>query len=226
MNRARVSASGRIPALGLAMLMGLGLAGGLNPIHAGEAATGVATAALTTGAGEVRQRAAEAMERLGREAVAVLSDSSLNNEQRAAFFHKILSRDLDIPVLAKFMLGRHWKRVTDEQRAAYTEVFREFILQTYSTRLGGAKIDSFQVIKVVKATNGKDIFVHSKVTRSGAGPVLAMWRIRPYGDQFRIVDLVIEGISMAITLRQEFSSILRKGNGIDDLIERLKAKVA
>jgi phospholipid transport system substrate-binding protein len=218
---------GRIPALALAMLMGLGLAGGLNPIHAGEVSTGVATAALTTnGAGDMRQRAAHAVEHLGKEAVAILSDSSLNREQRFDYFHKVLSRDLDIPVLAKFMLGRHWKRVTDEQRAAYIEVFKEFILQIYSTRLGGARIDAFHVIKVVKAKNGKDFFVHSKVTRSGAGPVHATWRIRPYGDEFRIVDLVIEGISMALTLRQEFSSILRKNNGIDKLIERLKARIA
>ena len=226
MDGARVKALGGIPALTLVMSMGLGLAGGLNPTYAGEPAAGMTTAALaTTKSDQVQMRAAQAVERLGQEAVAVLSDHSLNKEQRASYFHKILSRDLDIPVLAKFMLGRYWKRATVDQRAAYTEVFTAFILKTYSTRLGGAKVDAFHVVKANKAKNSKDIFVHTRVIRSDADPVQATWRIRPYGDEFRIVDLVVEGISMAITLRQEFASILRKGDGVDGLIQKLKDRI-
>lgn len=204
-----------------AAVIGLGIMG---PAEAGERLPQVKTVALTTDGGGVEQRALQSIDRVGRDTVAVLSNLTLTKAQRIAYFRKILARDLDIPVLAKFMLGRHWKGATPEQRAAYTKVFSEFILQTYSTRLGGTKVDSFEVLKTETAKGTKDIFVHSRVRRSGAATLRVVWRVRPYGDAFRVVDLMVEGISMAVTLRQEFAAILRR-DGVDGLIAMLRSRL-
>lgn len=218
----------KIASYALAAVIGIGGFGGLataGSAQAGESTPAVKTVALTTNQGGVKQRALQSIDRVGRDTVAVLSDLTLTKAQRITNFRKILARDLDIPVLAKFMLGRHWKSASPEQRAAYTKVFSEFLLQTYSTRLGGSKVDSFEVLKTETAKGTKDIFVHSRVRRSGAAPLRAIWRVRPYGDEFRVVDLMVEGISMAITLRQEFAAILRR-DGIDGLIAMLQGRLA
>ncbi len=199
--------------------------GAQSGAQAGEVAPEVKTVALTTAEGGVEQGALQSIDRVGRDSVAVLSNRTLTKAQRITYFRNILARNLDIPVLAKFMLGRHWKRATPEQRAAYIEVFSDFLLQTYATRLGGAKVDSFEVWKTETAKGTKDIFVHSRIRRSGAPTVRAIWRVRPYGEEeFRVVDLVVEGISMAITLRQEFASILRR-DGVDGLIAMLRGRL-
>ena len=208
-----------------AAVIGFGGLATAGPSRAGEAAPEVKTVALTTNAGGVEQGALQSIDRVGRDSVAILSNRTLTKAERINYFRKILARDLDIPVLAKFMLGRHWKRATPEQRAAYIKVFSEFLLQTYSTRLGGAKVESFEVLKTETAKGTKDIFVHSRVRRSGAATMRAIWRVRPYGEgEFRVVDLVVEGISMAITLRQEFASILRR-DGVDGLIAMLLGRL-
>ena len=208
-----------------AVLLGFGIGFVIVvPVRAGEPAPAIKTVALTTDEGGVEQRALQSIDRVGQDVLAVLSNRTLTQAQRFTYFRKILARNLDIPVLAKFMLGRHWKRATPEQRAAYTKVFSEFILQTYSARLGGTKVDSFEMLKTETAKGTEDIFVHSRVRRSGASTLRAVWRVRPYGDAFRFVDLVVEGVSMAITLRQEFASILRR-DGVDGLIAMLRGRL-
>jgi len=213
-----------IALLGLAV-MGLGMAGGAAPAHAAEPGDGVKTVSLTAPSGDIHQRAAEEINRVGQDAIAILSNQSLSKDERTTYFRKVLSKELDIPVLAKFMLGRYWKHATPEQRTAYTDVFTAFLLQTYSVRLGGVKVNALSVLKAQAAGNTKDVFVHSLVRRANAGPIRAVWRVRPYGEDFRIVDLIVEGISMAVTLRQEFGSILQK-DGVDGLVTMLQGRLS
>ena len=126
-------------------------------------------------------------------------------------------------LIGRFALGRHWNDAADEQRQTYLAVFSAFLVKTYSDRLGGVAIDDFRVIDA-EVMKEKDILVHSEVIQGREPPVRAVWRLRERDGRFRILDLTVEGISLALLLRQEFASVLRSRGGVDGLIAMLREK--
>ena len=163
------------------------------------------------------------MEKLGGEVLAVLSDGSLSQDQRIAFLRKLLARDLDIPLIARFVAGRHWRKAAPAERSAYLEAFRAFVVGTFSARLGGVAVDRFEVLGA-RDIGKKDILVRCRVRQTDSKPLDTAWRVRQKGGSFRILDLSVEGISMALTLRKEFASVLRRKGSVGALIPILKEK--
>ena len=177
----------------------------------------------TAAGGQTAHPAAQHIEKLGKEVMTVMRDPAATTDKRIKDFGGILARDLDIALIGRFVLGKHWKKASDQQRAAYLDVFQQFVVQTYSARLGGVEVDSFEVVGT-KGIGKKDILVKCKVAQASSKAIRADWRMRPQDGTFRILDLSVEGISMAMTLRKEFGSVLRKKAGVDGLIEMLKGR--
>ncbi len=176
------------------------------------------------GLAESHHPAVEYIESLGDEVMAAIADTSITEAERIKFFGALLARDLDIPLIARFTLGRHWSKATREQRRTYVAVFADFVVQTYSSRLGGLKVGHFEVLKAQKVGK-KDIVVRSRIAQTYAKPIRADWRMRHRDGRYRILDLSVEGISMALVLRQEFASVLRAKGGVDGLIAALREKL-
>ncbi|MEE9195196.1 MAG: ABC transporter substrate-binding protein, partial [Alphaproteobacteria bacterium] len=95
---------------------------------------GMATAGETAPAGHP---AAEAVLRMAREAMAVLSDSSLSAEQRAEGMRRLMAQAIDIPPIARFVLGHYWRAASERQREAYVEAYSDYILAAYTAKIGG-----------------------------------------------------------------------------------------
>lgn len=192
-----------------------------------EAAEIAVLSQFETAAGSVADRhpAALHIETLAAEVIAGLSDESLPEGQREDLFRGLLARDLDIPMIGKFVLGKHWRNASEDQRQAYLKTFTKFIVATYAKRLGGIRVDKFEVISA-KSLGTRDILVRSRVANGGNKPVRVDWRVRERDSAFHILDLSVEGISMALTLRQEFQSVLRRKDGLEGLISLLKEKSA
>ncbi len=75
-------------------------------------------------------------------------------------------------------------------------------------------------------SNPNFISVSSKLLREGGEPVRIDWRVQRHDDGYRIVDIVAEGISIAVTLRSEYTSVLKQNGGdIDDLVRKLRAMI-
>jgi phospholipid transport system substrate-binding protein len=176
--------------------------------------------AIATVGGDVHPAALH-MEKLGGEVVAALSDASLTGDQRIAHFREVLTRDLDIPLIARFVAGRHWRTASPEDRRAYVDAFGAYLVKTFSARLGGTAVDRFEVVGA-RGIGKADILVHSRVAPDGAKALRADWRVREKNGSFRILDLSVEGISLALTLRKEFASVLRREGGIGGLVPILK----
>ncbi|MDP6786755.1 MAG: ABC transporter substrate-binding protein [Rhodospirillales bacterium] len=98
--------------------------------------------------------AARHIEKLGAEVIAVLDDTSMSKDRRIAYFRGLLARDLDIPLIARFVTGKHWKSASPDQRRSYLEVFSAFVVQTYSARLGGADVDQIRVLETQPSARG------------------------------------------------------------------------
>ncbi len=158
-------------------------------------------------AAHAADEASRFVQQLGEQAIGVLQDDSGPLAQREARFRTILIEGFDLKLIGRFVLGRSWKTANEEQRADYVRAFGEFIVRKYSAMLGGYAGETMTVVSE-QAAGGKDIVVHTRIDRPSGPPIEAHWRVRGKGSTQRIIDVMVEGISMAVTQRAEFKSVV------------------
>lgn len=189
-----------------------------------EALGDVAPAAGAGAASGQPAIAAHFVERLSRDAIAAMADPTLRDGQRAAAFRGLLLRDFDIAAIGRIVLGRYWRSATPAQRTEYLGLFQEFIVAIYTARLGKY---SGQTLQVIAAQSGKRdiVVVKSQILVSGRAPIKVDWLVRSAGGAPRVIDVVVEGVSMAITQRSEFAAIIQSSGGkVEGLLAALRAR--
>ena len=164
---------------------------------------------------------------VGADVIAFLGnkDNSTFAEREAAF-RDVLVRGFDVPLVTRFVLGRHWKAATDEQRREFAAIFLDFLARVYASRFDSYSYggETFTVHSAIADESG-DTIVRARVARpSGADPVELDFRVRPKEGTHKVVDLYVEGISMLLTHRAEFSSVVNR-DGIEGLLSGLRARV-
>jgi phospholipid transport system substrate-binding protein len=161
----------------------------------------------------------------GAESIKELTDPALPQAEREVRFRRLLVEHFDLAAVSKFTLGRCWRSATDSQRAEFKKAHEDFIVYSYAARFADYQGVGFQVVGSVNEAGGV-IVVHSRTRISKTEEVFLDWHLRVAGDSFVIVDIVVEGVSMAVTQRSEFGSIMQNRGGIDGLIAALRAKNA
>lgn len=169
------------------------------------------------------ERAGAFMTSLAQKVIATLSATNMTHEQREEKFHALLNDAFDLEQIGKFVVGRHYQKMTPEQRAEYHKLFGAFLIKTYARRLGGYSGEQF-VIVGVRPGDESDVMVRSRIERPGAPVLDCDWKLRLADGNFRIVDLVVEGVSMSMAQRQDFAAVVQ-GSGIEGLMAALRARV-
>ena len=160
---------------------------------------------------------------LGKHAFATLQQANMTLDQREEAFAKILQKGFDLDLIGRFVLGKYWRQATPEQQAEYLDTFSRFVIKTYARRLGGFSGQSFSITGTSLTGDKGDVLVETHIDRPSGPPILAAWRVRDINGSLRIIDVVVEGVSMAVTQRQEFASVTRR-SGIQGLVEVLRAQ--
>ncbi|MGC2203712.1 MAG: ABC transporter substrate-binding protein [Stellaceae bacterium] len=162
---------------------------------------------------------------LGSRALEVLGKGSTQS-QRVARFRELLREDFDVPGIARFVLGRYWNIATEEQRAEYVKLFEDYVALAYSTRLAEYTGEKFKVTG--SRPDGDGAIVSSQIVRpGGAAPVKVDWRVTGRNGVYKISDVSVDGISMAVTQRSEFASVIQHNGGqVQGLIAMLRQKTA
>ena len=161
---------------------------------------------------------------LAKRAIQGLTAKDIDNADRAARFRALFTETFDVATIGRFALGTPWRTASESDRADYLHAFEDFIVATYATRFADYGGES---IRTTGSRKGDDneVFVNSEFVRAQGAPVRVVWRLRPTGDSWRIIDVIIEDVSMAITQRDDFSAtIQRNGGRLSALIEALRSK--
>lgn len=167
--------------------------------------------------------AQEFLDGLAREAIDLLQQQNgVSLEQREKRFRQLLAEGFEMPFIARFVLGRHWRTATPEQQQDYLRVFTEYVLKTYSRRLGGYAGERF-AITGARTAGKQDVLVQTRIERPSAPPIMADWRIRRFDGEPKIIDIMVEGVSMAVTQRSEFAAVINR-NGFEGLLQALRAR--
>jgi len=162
---------------------------------------------------------------LGSQALEVLGKGTSPSE-RVARFRELLREDFDVPGIGRFVLGRYWNTATEEQRAEFIKLFEEYIAIAYATRLAEYTGEKFKVIGSRPDSDGA--IVSSQIIRpAGAQPVKVDWRLTGRSGAYKISDVSVDGISMAVTQRSEFASVIQHNGGqVQGLIAMLRERTA
>ena len=163
------------------------------------------------------------IETLGEAALSTLRQSGVSLAEREQAFGKILRDGFDLPLIARFVLGRYWRKANDDQRRDYLDAFSDYVIKTYASRLGGFKGQSFAVVGTQIAGERKDVFVNTRIEQNSGPPIEAAWRVREKDGAVKIIDVVVQGVSMAVTQREEFASVTRQ-SGVEGLVQVLRAQ--
>ena len=181
---------------------------------------GTADMAKLSPNGDQTAQAKKFIQDLGDEGIKKLTGSTLTEAQRRQNFEELFVEKFDYRRIGQFVLGRYRKAAKDRMEE-YLKLFKDTIVRTYAARFGEYNNEKFKATSVVK--NSKSHVVKSHILRPNNSKVLIEWHMYIDKDgQFKIYDVVVEGVSMALTQRSEYGAIITNKGGIDGLIEQLK----
>jgi len=166
------------------------------------------------------------IQNLGNEAVSTFSNKSLSRDQALQRFRNLLYQGFDVPYIGRFVLGRHWNQATPQQQNEYQKLFEQLIVKTYADRFVEYSGETFKITGSQPAGEA-DSMVSTQIVRPNGPPVNVEWRVRKRdGGQYKIIDVAVEGVSMGVTQRSEFNSVVQQNGGrIDGLLQALRQKV-
>jgi len=190
--------------------------------------TSAAWAQETGGARAVddERGAIEFIQNLAAETQTIWSDSEFSAQERSDAFRGLFEQATDIKILARGMLGRHYRTISKEQRTDYMNAMRDFIVTEFDKRMEQIGFKSLDVVGTTPASGKRGhLFVKTQVLRDEGEPILVDWRVRKKAGKFQIINMDFEGINLMITNRDLFAAKVKK-TGVEGLISWLKAQAA
>ena len=161
---------------------------------------------------------------LVKDAISKLSDKNFNNDQKASFIEKIALENVDIKALGLYTLGELRKSSSTDDILKYQEAFEKYFLKSLTSRLTDYSSSKFEILGEDKKSTNYTI-VNSQISPSDGGPEIKIdWRIYTKNPEKPLIrDLIVEGLSLARTQKEEFASILNSNNNeIAILIKKLE----
>jgi phospholipid transport system substrate-binding protein len=168
---------------------------------------------------------ADVVHKLTDAVIGVLQQKDLSADAKRQKIRGIVEGFIDFPTMARLVLARNWQGLDDAKKKEFTEEFKQHLAITY-----GKNVESYHNEKVQVAGDrdeGRgDWTVQTKILRpEGGGDILVDYRLRQVSGEWKVIDLIIERVSLVSNFRSQFQEVMAKG-GIDQLLKVLKEKNA
>lgn len=163
---------------------------------------------------------------LGDKAILQLADPKITDIEREDRFRALLHKSFDVDRICRFVLGRYARKVSKEQMVEFRLLYEDIAVLTYAHLFASYAGQAFKVKREVGDPGDRYKMVLTEVLPgNGRPPVKLDWQVKVNGETYAVVDIRVEGASMAITQREEYTAVLDKNGGdIADLLGQLRAK--
>jgi phospholipid transport system substrate-binding protein len=148
---------------------------------------------------------------LGSRAIAVLQsgDTAAAKQEQ---FRQLFRQYFDVEACARSALGTYWRTATTLQRQEFVELYEDYVVASYSTALRALGGASFEVLGSHSGSEG--VIVSSRVQINGGGaPIRIDWRLNPTDHGYKVIDVIVNGISTASTQHADLVSVIQRHNG-------------
>ena len=161
---------------------------------------------------------------LVEDALKTLGDKNLSQEEKDKIIEEITKNNVDIRALGLYTLGEKRKTLDSNTLEKYQDLFEKYLLKSLTSRLSDYSSQKFEIVGADKK-NTKYTIVHSKISDSSSQPEIKVdWRVYTKDPLKPLIrDLIVEGLSLAKTQKEEFASILNSNNNdINFLLSKLE----
>jgi phospholipid transport system substrate-binding protein len=202
----------------LVLLAGLGLGG-------------IGLSSSPAAAQDISAEAGQFVADLGDKAIAAISSKSMDATQRQQTFRQLFLQGFDVQAIGRFVLGRYWRTTTDAEKDEFMRLFEDMVVNTYATRFSDYAGETFKPgetfrILTKRSEGDNHAIVTTEIIRpTGGAPIHVDWRVLKPQGQLKIVDVLIEGVSMSVTQQQEFASVIQRSGGqVEGLLTLLRER--
>jgi phospholipid transport system substrate-binding protein len=178
---------------------------------------------LAASAAHAAQEPRTFIDQLGEEVIGVLNDQGIDQAGRAERFRTLFAEAFDLPAISQFVLGRHWREAAPEQRAEWQEVLKDYVANLYARQFSTYEGQRFEIVRE-RPLDGSTV-VQTRIQRADGQPLDVDFRVQRSGDELKIVDVLVANVSLIVTKRSEFDSVIQR-EGVDGLMRRLRQKSA
>lgn len=160
---------------------------------------------------------------LGNQGLEVIRSNTTLTE-KAAYFHRMLHQDFNLTAISRFVLGPFWRTASDAQREEFRHLLGDHLVRFYGRQFARYGGESLRVTD--SRTDPAGVIVTSQIIRPWGSPIDVDWRLAISDGRYRIVDVIIDGISMAGTQRSEFAAMIQRSGGqLEGLLAIMRAAV-
>ena len=151
-----------------------------------------------------------------------LTSDKISDSQRVKRLRRLLVENFDIPVVGKFVLGVYWRRTSESQFKEFLSLYVIYVAHNYAGLFKKYRGENVEILRA--RAGGSDTTVVYGTIKQVSGPPIAMeMRVHKDNSGYKVLDLKIEGVSMPLTHRKQFSSVIsRSGKGVQGLINALR----
>jgi phospholipid transport system substrate-binding protein len=161
---------------------------------------------------------------IGNEIITILVQRSQPLASRKVAFRAILDRDFDMPSIGKFVISRYWRGMSNDQQQDYINLFVNAVVESYAAQFDNYNNEKLEVLNS-RNTGDSGFLVNSTIIRPGKGqPLKVEWKIFKTPKGMKVLDIVVDGISMSISLRSEYSAVVNSHGGVEGLLDYLREK--
>lgn len=162
------------------------------------------------------------VEEVGNKIVSIAGDKKISEANRREKIVSIVDKSTDSKWIARFVLGKNFKSISEEQQQRFVKLYREFMINTY-----GPKFNSYHGKKFnVKSVDKQSMFYIAKaefLPIDSNQSISIDFRVKENDGKLIIVDFIAEGISLIETQRSEFNSAIAD-NGIEEFLNKLQVR--
>lgn len=181
------------------------------------------TALASARAQDISAEAGSFISNLGTQAINTITDKSLTDEARTSKFRELFVAGFDVPAIAKFVLGRYWRTASEAEQAEFLKLFEGTVIRTYSNRFKEYNGQTFKVTNSRSEGDNHAIVTTQVLNPDGGAPIRVEWRVLKPAGQLKIVDVIVEGVSMSVTQQQEYGSVIQRSGGqVEGLLAELR----
>lgn len=146
-----------------------------------------------------------------------------NPEQVYELVNELVIPHFDFISMSKWVLGKNWKKASDTQRTDFVEQFKTLLVRTYARALLEYSGQEVKYYPVEQKPNSNLAVVKTELTSAGSKPFPVAYRMHQKNEEWKVVDVAVDGVSLVSTYRGSFASQIKK-EGFDSLIQKLVDK--
>jgi phospholipid transport system substrate-binding protein len=170
----------------------------------------VAGMLITAGPAAADESPVDFIRTMGNQGLAVIR-SNAAMDQKAAYFHQLLRQDFDLTDISRFVLGPYWRVASEAQRQEFRGLLEDHIVRFYGTRFGESGGESLRVTG--SRADAAGVIVMSQIIRPQGPPIEVDWRLEVNDGRYKISDVIVDRVSMALSQRSEFAAIIQRNGG-------------